>query len=131
MEAKLISASDVKHPRIYEILSMNGVKSIVFSPIPDYPLIPASNTIQVSNLFFTPKPVSYPLNAYSEFFGDENPNDYTNNLTCGVVEEYARVLQIYEESVEKVINKPHTLLWVTLNIPDLLFHRCPKYLRKK
>ena len=127
---KLISASDVKYPRIHEVLSMNGVKSIVFNPIPDYPLIPASNTIQVSNLFFTPKPVSYPQDAYSEFFGSENPKDYTNDLTCGVVEEDVRVLQVYEEAIEKAINKPHTFLWVALNIPDLLFHRCPKILEK-
>ena len=46
----LTSAYHVGYPRIHEMLSMNGAKSIIFNPMPDYPIIPARNTIQISNL---------------------------------------------------------------------------------
>lgn len=124
----LISANHVEHPRIHEMLSMNGIKSIVFNPIPDYPLIPASNTIQISNLFFTPKPVSYPAEAYKKFFGGEDPKKYTEDLTCNYLKDYIHVIELYEEAIDKAVNEEHSLLWVNLNIPDSLFHRCPKIL---
>ena len=127
----LTSANHVKHPRIHEMLSMNGVESIVFNPIPDYPLIPVSKALQVSNLFFTPKPVSQPKEIYAEFFGDEDPKNYTNEHSCEIMKDYVNALEIYEGAIEKAINTHHSFLWITLNAPDVLLHRCPKVLQKE
>jgi len=122
----LTSAHHVGYPRIHEMLSMNGAKSIIFNPMPDYPIIPARNTIQISNLFFTPKPVSYPPEAYKKVFGEENPKEAKKDATCNYLNSYIHVIELYEEAVDKAINEDHTLLWINLNIPDSLFHRCPK-----
>ncbi len=128
---RLYNAYDLKHPRLHEMLSFLGRRSIVFNPIPDYPIIPVKHSEIISNLFFTPRPISYPAEAYTKYFGRENPQKYTKNISCKSVEEYKHVLSLYEEAVCKAVDSRPPLLWVTLNIPDMFFHRCPKLLEEK
>jgi len=125
---KLYDARDLKHPRIHEMLSFMGKKSIVFNPIPDFPLIPLQNVEIISNLFFTPKPLSYPIYSYEKFFGKENPLNYLSFTGCDLLEKYVRVMQVYLDATEKAIQNDHSLLWITLNVPDTLFHQCPRIL---
>ena len=132
LNQRLYTSTDLRHPRIHEMLSMIGKKSIVFNPIPDYPVIPARNAVVISNLFFTPKPLSYPVDAYKKYFGSENPLDYTRDVSCGILDSYMRVVDLYLDAIERAVNEEdHTLLWITLNAPDILFHRCPSILGDK
>ena len=125
---RLYTALDLEHPRVHEMLSMIGQKSIVFNPIPDYPIIPVSNAIIISNLFFTPKPLSTPHDAYKKYFKNEDPQKYTTAISCRILEDYVKVLEIYEEAIDIVLKDEYSLLWINLNIPDIFFHRCPEIL---
>lgn len=124
----LTSADDLEHPRIHEMLAQLSVKSVVFNPIPDYPISPSNHYVVVSNLFHTPTPSSHPKEAIKELFGEENPMDYTWDMTCKSLRDYTKVLELYLDAVDKALKYEHQLLWVNLNIPDALFHRCPQIL---
>ena len=132
LNQRLYTSTDLKHPRIHEMLSIIGKKSIVFNPIPDYPIIPARNAVVISNLFFTPKPLSHPADAYKKYFGSDNPLEYTKDGSCGILDSYIKVIDLYLYAIEKAVNEEdHTLLWINLNAPDILFHRCPSILEDK
>ncbi|WP_460125955.1 alkaline phosphatase family protein [Stetteria hydrogenophila] len=127
---RLYTALDLRHPRLHEMLSMLGLRSIVFNPIPDYPVIPLRNTVVVSNLFFTPRPAGHPEGALERFFHGFNPLDHGGAPGCGVVEDYAPVAEAYLAAVEEAVGEEHALLWVNLNVPDKLFHKCPQLLSR-
>lgn len=124
---RLSSAYDLGHPRIHEILGFHRMKSIVFNPIPDYPVIPVPGSTIISNLFFAPKPMSYPAEAIKEYFGDSDIGEYLGS-GCESVESYVNVIEAYQAAIEKAVQKEPHLLWVNLNIPDTLMHRCPRML---
>ncbi len=128
---RLYTSLDLEYPRVHEMLSMLGCKSIVFNPMPDYPLLPVSKAEIISNLFFTPKPVSSPSDAYKKYFGNENPQEYTTSLTCDVIRECCSVLDVYEKAIEVALKEDYSLLWINLNVPDIVFHRCLEVLDKK
>jgi predicted AlkP superfamily phosphohydrolase/phosphomutase len=46
------TAVNLEHPRIHEIMSYEGLSSIMINPIPDFPLLHASKSVIISNLFF-------------------------------------------------------------------------------
>lgn len=121
----LCTALDLEHPRIHEVLSMEGFKSIVFNPIPDYPLLPVKRSTILCNLFFNPKPSSHPPTAYKRYFPSLDTSAYLKRLECEVLESYIAILKAYEHAIEVAIREEPLLLWVTLNIPDVLFHECP------
>ncbi|MEB3755338.1 MAG: alkaline phosphatase family protein [Desulfurococcales archaeon] len=131
LSQRLYNALDLKQPRIHEMLSILGYKSIVFNPIPDYPLIPVRSAEILSNLFFTPKPVSYPASIYDFYFRGSNPIEHTKDMTCNLLNDYVNVVNLYLHAVEKALQTDHSLIWITLNIPDIFFHRCPKILTEK
>lgn len=124
----LFTSLDLEFPRVHEMLSMRGLRSIVFNPMPDYPIIPVSKSTIVSNLFFTPEPKSWPSDAILEYFGESDPSKIVRSLDCNSVAEYIDVLNLYQEAIQKALKKDYSLLWITLNIPDIIFHRCPQIL---
>lgn len=126
---RLSSAYDLGHPRIHEMLGFHRRRSIVFNPIPDYPIIPVPGSTVISNLFFTPKPMSYPHEAIREYFGDPDINEYLGS-GCESVKSYVSVIVSYQAAIEKAVRKEPQLLWVNLNIPDTLMHRCPRMLEE-
>lgn len=128
-EQRLYTTFDLEHPRVHEMLSMNGLKSIVFNPMPDYPLLKVRNTEAISNLFFTPKVVSQPEGIHREYFGNNDPGKIVKSASCKVLSECQKLLEIYFEAIVKALKKRYALLWVNLNIPDIIFHRCSKILR--
>ncbi|HDI32005.1 MAG TPA: hypothetical protein ENF80_04215 [Thermofilum sp.] len=127
---RLYTTFDLEHPRVHEMLSMNGLKSIVFNPMPDYPLLRVRNAEVVSNLFFTPKVVSQPEGIYKKYFGDEDPRKIVKSVSCEALSECQRVLEIYFEAIIKALKERYMLLWINLNMPDIIFHRCPQVLKE-
>ncbi len=125
---RLYTALDLAHPRIHEMLSMRGVRSVMFNPIPDYPILPAGRAVIVSNLFFTPKPVSSPRDIYVKLFGQLDPQKIARSSDCGILEEYPEIVEAYLAAVERIISSGARLFWVNMNAPDILLHRCPRIL---
>lgn len=71
---RLANTLDLEHPRIHEIFSFNGLKSIVINPIPSYPLFKLKNIIQISHMFFTHKTIWTPTEAerYARILGNHS-----------------------------------------------------------
>jgi len=128
-EQRLITANDLKYPRLHEKLSLLGIKTFIMNPIPDYPLIPVPKATIISNMFFTPRPLSYPSEALIKYFGGRK--DYVKEISstgCKLISDYVSVVEDYLSAVEKAINEDYKLLWINLIIPDRIFHECPKIL---
>ena len=122
----LYTSLDLRHPRIHEMAALMGVKGVVFNPMPDYPIRPVKNVDVVSNLFFAPKPMSYPPEAHVKYFGTSNLPQ-AKAAGCNVVEYFRDVIELYLAAVEKASSNAD-LLWVNLNFPDAALHRCPRML---
>ncbi|MCE4625537.1 MAG: alkaline phosphatase family protein [Desulfurococcales archaeon] len=123
-EQKLVTAYELEHPRIHEMLSFEGVESFVLNPIPDYPLLPSRRARIIANLFFTPDPRSHPAGLHERYFDGmrwppkRNPGYYKEYLShvLGLVEDLAR-------------EKP-PLAWINVNFPDAIYHKFPETIDK-
>ncbi len=122
---RVTTSLDLMHPRVHEMASMAGLSSIVFNPIPDYPVLPFPRATIVSNLFFVDRQFSYPRGVGEDFFPDwEKIVTASIVPTCEIVERYVEVLNSYIAATEKAIAKEPDLLWINLNIPDTILHKC-------
>ena len=129
---RVTTSLDLMHPRVHEMAAMAGATSIVFNPIPDYPVLPFPRTTVVSNLFFVDRQVSYPKSAGNEFFKNwESIVAASIVPTCEIIETYIDVLDSYIEATEKAIKKEPDLLWINLNIPDTILHKCVDLVDKR
>ncbi len=121
---RLVTALDLEHPRVHEMLSYEGIESFVLNPIPDYPLLPARRARVVANLFFSPDPASRPRGLVEKYFG-------------GLPWPPERKPSYYEAYMEKVLGlaeglgreKP-PLVWLNINFPDALYHKLPETINK-
>ncbi|RLE85527.1 MAG: hypothetical protein DRJ41_01060 [Thermoprotei archaeon] len=127
---RLYTVSELEHPRVHEMLSMRGLRSIVFNPIPDYPIPKVRNAEVISNLFFVPNPISQPEDAHRKYFGLTNPGEMIKSPSCEVLDECLRIVEVYLEAAGKALASDHSLLWINLNLPDVVLHRCPEMLRE-
>ncbi len=119
----LTNTLHLEHPRVHEMLGMNGVPSIVINPIPSYPLIPVKNTIQISHMFFTPKLTWYPedIGKYAKILGEHSYNSKTREE---FLESVSYDLDKYIELVETLADKVDwRLFWINLHYPDSILHR--------
>ena len=107
---------------------MIGQKSMVFNLMSDYPIIPVSNAIIIRNLFFTPKHLSAPHDVYKKYFKNEDPQKCTTAISCRILEDYVKVLEIYEEAIDIVPKDEYSLLWINPKHTRHIFHRCPEIL---
>ncbi len=124
---ELFTANDLRYPRLHEKLSLLGIETFTVNPIPDYPVIPVPGATIISNMFFTPRPVSYPEEAILKYFGSKK--DYVKGISskgCKVIEDYIEVVNDHIEAAEKAVKEEYKLIWINLIIPDKLFHECPK-----
>ena len=116
------TAAQLEHPRIHEVLSYEGLRSLVVNPIPDFPLLPASKAVIVSNLFFTPRPLSRPRGLHEKYFPSEWPPKYDLEFLEAYVEGVRALL-------EDQLRDPPPLTWVTLDYPDVVLHKDTKLFR--
>ncbi|MCE4627662.1 MAG: alkaline phosphatase family protein [Desulfurococcales archaeon] len=121
---RLVTALDLEHPRIHEMLSYEGVESFVLNPIPDYPPLPARKASIISNLFFVPEPYSKPAGLVEKYFG-------------GLAWPPGRNPEYYEEYMERVVGlaedlarEPPPLAWLNVNFPDAIYHKLPDTVEK-
>lgn len=122
---RVTTSLNLMHPRVHEMASMAGATSIVFNPIPDYPILPFPRSAVISNLFFVDRQVSYPKDAGREFFSEwEKIVTASITPTCEVIDKYIHVLDSYIAATERAIDKGPDLLWINLNIPDTILHKC-------
>ncbi len=118
-KSRLASGVDLEHPRIHEMLSYEGVPSLVVNPIPDYPHIPASKAVVVANLFFTPRPYSVPAGLHERYFEGLWPPKRT-------IEYYEAYLEALAGMLEDMLRDPPPLAWVNVNFPDAIYHKYPE-----
>jgi len=118
-ESRLVSAVDLEHPRVHEMLSYEGVPSIMVNPIPDYPPLPARRAVVVSNLFFTPRPYSSPGGLHERYFDGLWPPGRSPDY-------YARYFEALEAMLEDLLRDPPPLAWVNVNFPDGVYHKYPE-----
>ena len=132
LRSELYSALDLRHPRIHEMLhlSRKNIKTFITDPIPSYPIIPVKNSTIVSFAYFVPKPISYPKDAFTKYFGIgawRAIEKLLNSWSCkNVIDASMKLLDSYIEAAEKIIGHNYDLIWFTINLPDALLHKCPK-----
>ncbi len=125
---ELVSTYDLEHPRIHEMLSYAGKKSFIVNPIPDYPIIPVKNTTIISNMFFTPRPTSYPSNAIEKYFPEYDIQKLYSAKGCEAKRVMDEYIGKFIGAVEKAVSEDYDLYWINLNFPDPVLHKCPKVL---
>ncbi len=118
----LTNTMHLEHPRVHEMLGLNGIPSIVINPIPSYPLIPVKNTIQISHMFFTPRLTWYPseIGKYAKLLEEHN---YRSKTRDELLERASSILDKYVELVENLTEKLEwQLFWINLHYPDTILH---------
>ncbi len=114
---------DLEHPRIHEMLSFLGLKSLVINPVPSYPIIPVKNAMIFSIGFFTPKRVCYPKGC-EKYLSIFNGIHSEIKKPKEIFEKAYLFVEKYIELIEKLLSKyEYHLLWFNLNYPDNIFHK--------
>ncbi|MCE4601089.1 MAG: alkaline phosphatase family protein [Desulfurococcales archaeon] len=135
----IVTSLDLQYPRINEIIELAGPrhnpKYAFINPIPSYPLSPlrARKGFVASLDFFTPKPVSSDDSILRESIDLEKLSllidKFMGTLSCDRVVEYAREkIRLYHSMLKWFIDAGYDLVWITINLPDALLHRCPQAL---
>ncbi len=121
--AYLTNTMHLEHPRVHEMLGMNGIPSIVINPIPSYPIIPVKNTVQISHMFFTPRLSWFPeqIGKYAKILGEysyksRTREEFLNNVSEGL----DKYLDLVESLVDKI---DWRLFWINLHYPDAILHQ--------
>jgi len=126
---KLATALDLEHPRIYEMLAMQGIETLVFNPMPPYPLIPIKN-LKIASSVFCPEPICYPNRMYRYC---RNFPDYTERLDARRGKEFVDKEMFLELKLEKTFQRVRviedalkeetwSLAWIRLQDPDNMLH---------
>ena len=126
LEQKLYTAMDLQHPRIFEILSMMNMKSVVINPIPGYPIIPVRNSIIISHTILLSRPQYFPktVKKYADILAEVASEKLT--LTCyDTLEYYLEYVLAIKDIVEKLLfEKSWNLFLIILPVPDIILHKC-------
>ncbi len=123
---KLVTSIDLHHPRLFEVLAMNNIKSLVINPIPSYPLIMRSRYLyQLTHLFFAPKTEYSPssFSKYIRFIKGINGKPPNKDLDA-ILDWSITVLSSYIEMINEILNNEEfSLFWLTLPFPDIILHK--------
>ncbi|WFO75978.1 alkaline phosphatase family protein [Desulfurococcaceae archaeon MEX13E-LK6-19] len=119
----LIKSTDIKYPRLSEILSMNGMKSLVINHIFSYPLTGwfLFNHVIVSD-DTSPQKIIFPrkFNMFLKYFqcsikGSKESDKWIVDL--------AQKLEAKIEGIHKLIQEVEPdFLWVMFKEPDIIMH---------
>jgi len=126
---KLATALDLEHPRIYEMLAMQGIETLVFNPMPPYPIIPLEN-LKISSSVFCPEPTCYPSKMYRYC---RNFPDYTEIFDARKGKKSMDKDMFLELELEKTFQRVKvvedalkeeswSLAWIRLQDPDNMLH---------
>lgn len=131
-EQTLTSTQDLEHPRIYEMLALLGIATLVFNPIPSYPLVPLDN-LKVASIVFSPKPAYHPeyMQKYAVGFPDQT--EYIESMKANEgkrsvdretflelkLQKTSQRLKVVEEALR---SENWNLAWIRLQDPDDLLH---------
>jgi len=119
----LTSSITVEHPRIYEMLAMNNIESVIINPVMNYPNIPLSKVRNIDHLFFTPKIVCHPRDM-CKYVEKLPPRPKTKHCEEFVDFMYACV-KSYLDITEDLLNRFNwRLFWLNINVPDGICHKC-------
>jgi len=124
---KLVTAEQLEHPRISEVLAFNNEESVLINPIPDYPLYTINKCHMLSHGFFTAKPLCN-SDLLRKYLKDAPSLDMKYLYhDCRVITPLREFYEYYLHIVEDLVAsmKP-TLLWLNIDHPDHYLHRCPK-----
>ena len=126
---KLYTATDLKHPRIHEMLGMINIPSIMINPIPGYPIIPIKNTYVISGMLGTPKIFYHPktLEKYQKILG-EPPKVFRGRNLSDFAVKWENVLNKYLTIVEDLVNFDWKIFWLNVELPDVMLHLFPNLL---
>jgi len=131
-EGRLVTAERLEHPRVCEMVALNGRSSVIINPIPEYPLYALRGCHALSHGFFAPRPLcnSDLLARYLDSAPSPDLKYSYNDCRVAAVqrEQYEYYLGIVEEVVERVDGL--ALLWVNLDYPDNYLHVCPSAVPK-
>jgi len=128
-EQRLITTRDLEHPRIYEMLAMQGLEALVFNPIPSYPIIPLEN-LKIVSAALSPRILSYPKKMgkyakgfplYSEVVDAESRSGELDKglfLELKLEKTYERVA-VVDQALRQ---ESWSLAWIMLQEPDNLLH---------
>jgi len=126
LDQKLYTAMNLEHPRIHEMLSMLGTRSIVINPIPGYPVVPVSKSIIISHTILIPKPQCYPKSKekYANML-DEVVRRKHSETCFETLEYHLKYVSVLREIVEKLAcEEPWNFFSIILPIPDVILHKC-------
>lgn len=130
LEHRLFNAMHLEHPRIHEMLSILKIPSIVINPIPGYPLIPAKLSKIISYTIIVPKTQYYPRNEimkkYAEKINSALELKHREADKCKrTLLASINLIETIFEIVEDIVNLYEwNLLWINLQIPDVILHKC-------
>jgi hypothetical protein len=141
-KAKLVSSLDLAYPRIHEIIYLSPfrdkLKYAVINPIPDYPLIPLGNksNLIAATEFFTPNITTNNMNELEKIYDiDELKNlskRFREAISCKELVKLSQErLMLHKEALYELDQQDYDLIWININIPDALLHKCPKLLSGK
>ncbi len=119
----LTNTMHLEHPRVHEMLGMNGIPSIMINPIPSYPIIPVKNTIQISHMFFTPRLSWFPeqIGRYAKILRE---HEYKSKTREEFLDNVSNSLDKYLDLVESIVDKiDWRLFWINLHYPDAILHK--------
>lgn len=124
---RLYNASNLMHPRIHEMLSFNGLKSIMINPIPSHPIIPVRYAKIISHLFFVERPEVFPKSLSKYIRG--LPKSPVPRRDVKFFIDYIRILDSYVQLVENLVYiDDWSLFWLNINFPDNVLHLFPEIL---
>jgi len=126
---RLTTTLDLEHPRIYEMLAMQGIETLVFNPMPPYPLIPLKN-LKIASSIFCPEPICHPSKMYRYC---RNFPDYTERLDARKDKKSMDKDMFLELKLEKTFQRVKviedalkeeswSLAWIRLQDPDNMLH---------
>ncbi len=138
LKRRLVTALDLKYPRIHEILYLSRawkrVSFAIINPVPSYPLtIPdIPNSLVASIDFFNPKIIATNMVRLSKYYDLESLKNILDQArrsrSCrDHLRDAERIIGAHLGALNDMANN-YDLVWVNLRYPDTFLHKCPQSL---
>lgn len=124
--SRLVTSWDVRYPRIHEMVSLKGLKSVCVNHPFTYPIIRIGTKCKVISDWLGPKKSFYPesLKEFAKNYPICDPMIW-NGEEDSALEILHRETEERVETVNSMMQRlDWDLFWVVFNEPDQIFHRC-------